>query len=637
MCGIAGFVDFNRSLDQRDLEQMTSTIAHRGPDDRGHAVIKNNEANIGLGHLRLSIIDTSPLGHQPMVFDGYQIIFNGEIYNFAEVRKTLEEKGHTFRSHSDTEVVLKSFIEWREKCVDRFIGMFAFIIYDAKSEQLFVFRDRAGVKPMYYYWFNNCFLFASELKAFHKVHYFTKRLNMEALRMYFNYGYIPTPHCIFENTFKLKPGSFLLVDLRKKTFTETLHWDVADFYNKPKLKISIEEAKEELERLLISAFQYRMVSDVPVGVFLSGGYDSSLLTGILQKNSTQKIKTFSIGFAEKEFNEAPHAKAVASYLETQHTELYCTADEASKILTKLPFIYDEPFGDNSAIPTTLVSSLAVQHVKVALSADAGDETFAGYNKYFTFLDFYNKFRRIPVPADSMISWTAKKMSSVIGITFSNVYNIDTRIHKIHELLDHKNDICAFFKVLSQFYGESELDQLILPKRQSNAKSDTFFETSLNDMSDPLNKMLALDYKTYLLDDILTKVDRSTMSVSLEGREPMLDHRIIEFAAQMPSDFKYRNNVSKFILKEIAHKYVPAHLLNRPKMGFGIPLEIWLNNSLKPLIEHYFDESRIRRNGLLNPIKIEKLKTDFLTGRKFNMNKLWILLMFEMWHEYWMEN
>lgn len=635
MCGIAGFIDFHHQLEQHHLLRMRDALAYRGPDDKGDLLLQTPAARIGLGHRRLSILDLSPMGHQPMTFEGHHIVFNGEIYNFMEIRAILEGKGYRFESHCDTEVILKAFIEWGVACVDRFIGMFAFAIYNQRDNELYLFRDRAGVKPLYYSWNKGRLLFASELKSFHGILGFEKRINLESVRMFMNFGYIPAPHSIFEHTYKVRPGSYLKFNLNTRHLDEVIYWNVVEYYNKPKIDISLSEVSAEIEKILISAFNYRMVADVPVGVFLSGGYDSSILTAILQKNSTRRIKTFTIGFNEEDFNEANHAKSIAEHLGTDHSEHYCSSRDAIDLLPQLPYIYDEPFGDSSAIPTTLVSKLAVQEVKVALSADAGDETFAGYKKYITFLEYFKKFNSIPWPADKLLAWGTRNASPLLRKLLKNAYNIDTRIYKLNQLLENKRDINTFFKTLSQFYGDIELDNLIVA---GNAKRDspTYFDERLNHDGDELNKMLAIDYKTYMSDDILTKIDRATMSVSLEGREPLLDHRIIEFAAQLPSDFKYRDGSSKFILKQIAHHYIPQSLLDRPKMGFGIPVEIWLRDALKPFIGHYLDEDRIRRNGLFNPAKVEEIKKAFFTGRKFNVTKLWFLLMFEMWHEYWME-
>ena len=381
MCGIAGFCDFKNTLSEEVLSNMTRTLAHRGPDSEGYKVINESNFRLGLGHRRLSILDLSEKGNQPFVRHGISIVFNGEIYNFKEIRQELTQIGYTFDSDTDTEVIIAAYKAWGMDSIKKFIGMFAYALYDQALSALFLVKDRVGVKPLYYYFDNQTFLFASELKAFHQNPAFKKEIDYDALALYLQYSYIPTPYCIFKNTHKIRPGHYLKFNLANKSFQEIKYWDVNDAYNHPKLSISFEEAVEETDRLLTSAFNYRMVADVPVGVFLSGGYDSSAVTSILQKNRTEKIKTFTIGFHEAKFNEATEAKKIAEYLATDHTEYYCTAQDAINVFHQLPSVYDEPFADNSVVPTILVSQLARKSVTVALSGDGGDEIFAGYNKF----------------------------------------------------------------------------------------------------------------------------------------------------------------------------------------------------------------------------------------------------------------
>ncbi|RYG12451.1 MAG: asparagine synthase (glutamine-hydrolyzing), partial [Chitinophagaceae bacterium] len=367
MCGIAGLVDFNRTSSLEILQKCTNTLEHRGPDGNGFEFIDQEHFQLGLGHRRLSIIDLSNAASQPMWYKDLCIIFNGEIYNYAEIRAELESLGHQFLSLSDTEVILHAFEEWQAAMLPKFIGMFTFVIYDRAASTVFCCRDRAGVKPFFYYWKDGLLLFGSELKALVAHPRFDKKINMDALAAYMQFGYVPTPHCIFQETFKLKPGHYIEVNIAQKSFKTTQYWSVYDSYNRPTLDISYNEAVIETEKLLTSAFQYRMVSDVPVGVFLSGGYDSSCVTAILQANNAEKIKTFTIGVPDAGLNEAPYAKQIATHLGTDHTEYYCTQKEALEIIPELPFYYDEPFADSSAIPTTLVSRIAREKVTVALS------------------------------------------------------------------------------------------------------------------------------------------------------------------------------------------------------------------------------------------------------------------------------
>lgn len=629
MCGIAGFVDFSKSSTEKQLKAMTDVIAYRGPDDQGQVMTNFQHAVVGLGHRRLSILDLSPLGHQPYNHNKISIIFNGEIYNFQEIRKKLIARGYTFNSNSDTEVIIKAYEAYGLNCIDDFIGMFSFAILDQEKEKLFLVRDRAGVKPMHYYWNNDILLFGSELKSFHQHPAFRKEMDFNNLALYFQYSYIPAPYTIFKNTHKLKPGHILELDLKVKTIKTNCYWNVLDHYNKPKLSISYREAEEHLEGLLKSSCEYRMVSDVPVGVFLSGGYDSTTVAALLQTNRSEKLKTFTIGFEEPKFNEAPHAKKVADYLGTDHTEYYCTHKEAFDIIPKLPEIYDEPFGDNSIIPTTLVSRVAIKKVKVALSADGGDEIFAGYPKFPMSLRY----------TTGMNPWIRTLLSGTMNLVNPDLipftkkaYNFSTRYKKIQLILQKGNPVHAM-KVISQFNTAAELKERFLFQFDL-PKTDFDINGELNDFNDDLNKMLAVDYRTFLVDNNLTKVDRATMSVSLEGREPLLDHRIIEFSAQLPSRYKFANGTGKIILKNIVHKYVPENIMNRPKMGFIVPIMGWFRNELKDMVMHHLSDERLKQDGIFNIREVAGLRDRYLKGHSENVQKLWHLLIFQMWKERW---
>lgn len=379
MCGIAGFVDFNARNSKEHLISMTDALMHRGPDASGYYFEQKPQFSIGLGHRRLSIIDLSPAGNQPMQFSNgrYWIIFNGEIYNFAEIKEKLVRLGHHFDTQSDTEVILHAYQEWGMEALEHFIGMFAFVLYDTHLETLICCRDRAGVKPFFYFWKDGVFLFGSELKAFIPNPFFKKEIEINAVGSFMQFGYIPAPHCIFKNCFKLLPAHYLQLNLKTREIETTKYWNVYDFYNRKKLKISVGDAVTETEKVLEKAFNYRMVADVPVGVFLSGGYDSTCLVALLQKNHSKKLKTYTIGFEDEKLNEAKYAREIANLFNTDHHEYYCTEKDALNVIPDLPYFFDEPFADNSAIPTILVSKMARQSVTVALSADAGDEIFGG--------------------------------------------------------------------------------------------------------------------------------------------------------------------------------------------------------------------------------------------------------------------
>ncbi len=633
MCGIAGYIDFTKTSNHSHLKAMTDALYHRGPDGSGYECFDDTFASIGFGHRRLSIIDLSETGKQPMKFEHLWITFNGEVYNYAEIKSELEQLGHHFIGHSDTEVILHAFAQWGIVCIDKFIGMFAFVIYDSKQNEVYCVRDRAGIKPFYYYWHQGVFLFASELKSFHQHPQFKKEINLDAVAAFMQYGNVPTPHCIFTNCSKLKPGHYLKFNLQQSTFNIQQYWNVYDAYNKPKLKLSFEEAKTETEKILTSAFNYRMVADVPVGVFLSGGYDSASLTAILQKNRTEKLKTFTIGVPDIGLNEAPYAKDVAKHLGTEHYEYTCTQKEAIELIADLPFYYDEPFADSSAIPTTLVCKMARKQVTVALSADAGDEVFAGYNRYDYLMKYGTQLNQIP----RFIRNTSAQLMNVIPAdkipVLKNKYNFHNRYEKLKGLLKDPSPKNMMLN-LSRQYNEVTLKQII--NKPFTDLNTAYLSADLKqEFSTPLAYMMAIDYQTYLVDDILQKVDRASMTVSLEGREPFLDHRVIEWAAQLPDTYKYHNGNKKYILKEITHQYIPKTMMDRPKMGFAIPIENWLATDLKDKVLYYLSDKKIETQGIFKVHYTKKLQADFFNGKKELAQKLWYVLMFQMWYEKWM--
>ena len=631
MCGLAGFCDFKKKISYDSLLRATNVLKHRGPDNAQQKIFEFRNSTVGLGHRRLSILDLSEEGNQPMYSDdgNVVIILNGEVYNFLEIRDELISLRYTFHSNSDTEVLIKSYQAFGIDCIKKFIGMYSFVLLDKAKQLLFIVRDRAGVKPLYYYHDENCILFASELKSLHQFETFKKEINKDAVLLFFKYAYIPGPHTIFENTFKLTPGSFLQVDLSNRKIQKKEYWNVLDYYNKPKLKISEQEAEEVTENLFESAFQYRMVSDVPVGVFLSGGYDSAVVTALLQKNNTQKIKTFTIGFHEEKYNEAVYAREVARHLGTDHHEYYCTIKEAQDIFPTLADMYDEPFGDSSAIPTALVSKFARGQVKVALSADGGDEVFAGYNRYAQ-LDRINRaFHKTP---SFLRSGVGSIITSAPFFQIPSLKKYEKKFLKLAEVLTDK-DIRAVSGTLSKHFSNRELSSLLPNFNQVGSLYDQVGK--INNENDWLNTLLALDYKTYMVDDILVKVDRATMSVGLEGREPLLDHRIIEFVSQLPSGLKYHKGQKKYLLKKIAHKYIPIKLLDRPKTGFGLPVYEWFKNDLRDYLYYYINEEQLSRHDFIDTSKAIKLRDDFLNGQNKNETQIWLLLMFQMWWNRWM--
>ena len=656
MCGIAGFIDFHKKSTKSNIQSMIEPLNHRGPDGEGVSLFKSKNAIIGFGHKRLSIIDLSQAGKQPMALNHLHITYNGEIYNYQEIKNELLELGHHFNGESDTEMILHAYTEWGGhhfngesdtemilhaytewgiKAVERFIGMFAIALFDEKKQEVVFIRDRAGVKPLFYYQKNDLILFSSELKSFHEHPEFEKKLDLNAVAAYMQYGNVPTPHCIFKNCGKIKPGHYLKINLENKSQQEIQYWNVYDFYNQPKLNLSFPEAKIQTKELLKSAFNYRMVADVPVGVFLSGGYDSTTVSSLIQAESTARLKTFTIGVPDIGLNEAPYARDIAKHLDTDHTEINCTEQEAIEMIKDLPFFYDEPFADSSAIPTTLVSKAARKDVTVALSADGGDEIFGGYNRY-DFMHRYGKtLNSIPKAVRKILVGAMGNISSEKIPVLKDKYNFHNRYEKLKTVLNDPSEKEIMLSLSQQFNDE----QMKSVMKSEFTSLPTMFQSKemLEDFKSPLSYMMAIDFQTYMLDDILQKVDRATMTNSLEGREPMLDHRILEFAAQLPDEYKYQNGIKKRILREITHDYIPKELLDRPKMGFAIPIAKWLKNELRDHVEEYLNEDRIEKQGIFNWEFITKLKMDFYKGRKEYDSKLWYFLMFQMWYERWMEN
>jgi len=633
MCGITGFIDFVGRSEKSVLQKMTDTLEHRGPDGSGTRVFENGY-QVGLGHRRLSIIDLSVCGAQPMSYLHFHIVFNGEVYNYKEVRSELQLLGHSFVSESDTEVLLHAYVEFGEACLEKFRGMFAFAIYNSKDHKIFCARDRAGVKPFYYYWHAGLFLFSSELKSFLKHPLFKKEIDLAAVSLFIQFGNIPAPHCIYRNCFKLPPAHTLVLDLNSKQIRTRQYWDVYSSYNKTKLDISFTEATKKTEQILKTAFDYRMVADVPVGIFLSGGYDSACLTALLQHDRKQKLRTFTIGVPDIGLNEAPFAREVSERLGTEHTEFECTAAEAIALINDLPYYYDEPFGDSSAIPTMLVSKLARRDVTVALSADGGDEVFAGYNRYDYMLRYGKYLNAVPEFVRKAAYGVMQTVPAEKWPYISKSYNFHNRYEKTKQLLKNPSPKNIMLN-LSAHYTEAELQDLFM--KPVKAVATAYEKQGISEKTySPLSYMMAIDYETYLADDILQKVDRASMSASLEAREPFLDHHIIEWAARLPDNFKYHKGVKKYILKEIVHQYLPKEMMDRPKMGFAIPIENWLMTDLKEHVNDFLKDDKIATQGIFNLQKVQELKNQFYSGKRELGPKIWYLLMFQMWYQKWMD-
>ena len=633
MCGIVGYVDKKR--DDTSMEAMLRMLHHRGPDGHGIYGGSVDDKYVCLGHTRLAILDLSERARQPFVSEcgNYVLVYNGEIYNFRQIRKTLSDAGERFVSESDTEVLLKAWMKWGAKTLERCVGMFAFALWDKKADKLYLVRDRAGVKPLYYYCGNGMFIFASELKAITAHPNFPKKRNLDAMPFYLRLGYVPAPMSIYKQTFKLSPGHMLCYDLRKGRVETEEYWSAKRYYTAPKFAITEEEAIERLETILEEATALRLVSDVPVGVFLSGGYDSTLVTALLAKRSTEPLRTYTIGFEDALYDEAPYAADIARYFGTVHTQHYVTRRDMLKQIEKLPFVYDEPFGDSSSIPTRLVAELARKDIKVALSADGGDEIFGGYARYHSMMRLA-RFRRIP----GLLA-TIDTLIAPIGA--QRVETLNRRLPKAFRRPAMAGKYLKFRRVLSVEGNRKRYEEASAHLSEETVRSLLSPELSLSggyDMwqeeLDLFDAMLLYDFEHSMSDDILTKVDRATMSVSLEAREPLLDHRIVEFVARVPVSIKYKNRRAKHLLREVLYRHVPRRLVDRPKMGFQLPIKGWLNGELASYVEHYLDSARLDRE-VFDVGAVLRLRERMRLGDIEAVRAVWYVLMYEMWRERWL--
>lgn len=638
MCGIAGIVDPTLRGKGRALRQtaseMAATLIHRGPDAQASWADENS--GIAFGHARLSIIDLSEAGAQPMTSrcGRCTITYNGEVYNAPELRQELTSLGREFRGHSDTEVIVEACAQWGvEATLKRLIGMFAFGLWDRKTATLTIARDRVGIKPLYWGTTGQAFFFTSELKALRHVPGWKGRLDPQALAAFLTYSYVPAPFCIFEGVHKLEPGTLLEFSPGRKPDIR-VYWSLDDVVGSaaPVPPDADDDAmRDSLEELLLDAVERRMVSDVPLGAFLSGGIDSSTVTALMQKVSARPVRTFSIGFHEQGYNEAQHAKAVAEHLGTNHTEQYVTAGQTRDVIPQLPGIFDEPFADSSQIPTYLVSRLTRQHVTVALSGDGGDEVFAGYNRYGHGQAMASAARFLPAPVRAALSkgMLAVPPSAWDGMSRAIPSGMRPRLmgDKVHKLAKvvAEDEIGAYRKLISQ------CDEAWTLVPGAYEPQGHLFDPALRTrFADGISWMQYLDTLTYLPDDILTKVDRASMAVSLEARVPILDHRVIEFAWSLPQHFKIRNGTTKWILREVLYKHVPRKLVERPKMGFGVPIESWLRGPLREWAEELLAQDALGSSGLLTPAPIREKWQEHLSGRRNWQHFLWNVLMFQAW-------
>jgi asparagine synthase (glutamine-hydrolysing) len=658
MCGIAGIIDpTGRDTYDKLLnigKAMTSRLVHRGPDSSG--IWGDESSGVVLGHRRLSIIDLSG-GAQPMVSVSgrYVLSFNGELYNFQSLRAALARDGINFRDNSDTEVFLAAITKWPiEKALSMTVGMFAFALWDKEEKRLLLGRDRMGEKPLYYGWIENRFVFASELKAFQEVPQWGREIDRDALSLFFRHNYVPDPYSIFQNIYKLPAASYLSVDeryLRAKRHayshlgvneessdsTPKKYWAVNSLPGIDAVPSQVDsEQIVDLQELLRSTIKNKMLSDVPLGALLSGGVDSSLVAALMQEASTSPIDTFTIGFDSEQHNEARFAKEVAMHLGTNHEEMVVTGLDALSVIPELPEIYDEPFADSSQIPTILISRLARKSIKVALSGDGGDELFGGYNRYTWGKRLFGLRSFTPLAIQRCLASMAhvltpeqwnrfgERANTIFGKGISTTMFGD-KLYKATSLLGDK-DFLESYKALISFWHSPE--HLVFGANEPDRNSD--FKEFIKYQRTSIEKMMLLDMATYLPGDILVKVDRASMSAGLEVRAPLLDHRIVEFSSRLPLNMKVRGGVGKWLLRQVLYQYVPRPLVDRPKMGFGVPLGSWLRGPLREWAAELLNDQFLREQGILNTDLVQTKWEEHISGQRNWEHQLWGVLMFQSW-------
>jgi asparagine synthase (glutamine-hydrolysing) len=642
MCGIAGFLDRSHNTQQYDLKRvatgMADTMITRGPDDGGVWIDQSNR--IGLAHRRLAVIDLTSAGHQPMVSRNqrYVLTYNGEIYNSQELRKELESLNQSFRGTSDSEVLLEACATWGvEQTTKRCIGMFAFSLWDREEHTLKLVRDRLGIKPLYWAHFGPLFLFGSELKALRVHPGFKAEIDHNAVATFMRFSYIIAPQSIYKNVFKLEPGCILTFQANQAPRIER-YWDMREVARRgvtTPCTLNDTEALQALEEVLGEAVKCRMVADVPLGAFLSGGVDSSAIVALMQKYRTRPLKTFTIGYSEGDFDESVHARKVAEHLGTDHREVIVEPHHICELLPQLPDWYDEPFADTSQIPTFLVSQMTRKDVTVALSGDGGDELFAGYNRYFKVEKKWRKVLGMPKtlrPALSkVLGIFPYLLDESLGILPRKVSDVSKKIRRLAEAYSLKNG-----DELNRYLLSRWNDPVSLFKDEITEPRGAFWdETLANDLPDLVTRLQFIDTVTNLPDDILTKVDRASMAVSLEVRVPMLDHRVVEFVWSLPRHMKIRDGQRKWILRQLLYQDVPRKLIERQKMGFGIPLDGWIRGTLRDWAEDLLSKRALQKTGLLDSALIRKKWSQHISGTQDFKKQLWSALMLQAWHQRWM--
>lgn len=647
MCGIVGFLArVGATVDGIPLvNRMSAALVHRGPDDTGAWFDGRN--GIALAHRRLSVLDLSPAGRQPMTSPcgRYVVVFNGEIYNHLAMRQELAAvaPGFGWRGHSDTETLLAAICRWGiEEALKRSVGMFALALWDQREKSLTLARDRLGEKPLYYGWQGRVLLFASELKALTAHPAFLREIDRDSLSLFLRYAYIPGPYSIYRGVRKLPPGTYVVISADATTERVVPYWSarsVAISGLREPFDGTADGAIDELERLLKDAVAAQMVADVPIGAFLSGGVDSSTVVALMQAQSLRPVKTFTIGFHEAQFDEAAHARDVARHLGTDHTELYVSPAEAFAAVPQLPEMYDEPFADPSQIPTLLMSRLARRHVTVCLSGDGGDELFGGYNRYIWAVRSWHSMGWAP---DALREALARAITSLPPSSWNLVFKYvshllpsqwrfadpGVKLHKLARSFSAQGSNAIYQDVVSRWRTPTTV------VRNATEPPTAIAEAGDVAIPDQESRMMYLDLVSYLPDDILVKLDRAAMSASLESRVPLLDHRVVEFAWKVPYSLKIRGGQGKWLLRQLLYRFVPKHLVERPKMGFGVPLEYWLRGPLRDWAETLLCEQKLHQEGYFDPLPIREKWREHLSGRRNWSEELWIVLMFEAWLERW---
>jgi asparagine synthase (glutamine-hydrolysing) len=636
MCGIAGFWQARSSGDvlAKLAHAMSKPLVHRGPDDSGRWL--DPDAGVALAHRRLSILDLSPAGHQPMLSASgrWVIVFNGEIYNHLDLRAELAASDHSpsWRGHADTETLLACIDAWGvESTLRRCVGMFAFALWDRDGRSLWLARDRAGEKPLYYGWQGDVFLFGSEMKALQAHPAFRGAVDRGALALLLRHNYVPGPYSIYQGIHKLPPGTWLKLAAGQRDAEPIAYWslrEVAEQGAAHPFEGSDAEAVDRLGLLLGNSIRGQMLSDVPLGALLSGGLDSTLVASLMQANSMQPIRTFTIGFHERDYDEAAHARAVAGHLGTQHTEMRLSSNDALALIPAMPAMYDEPFADSSQLPTHLVMKLAREQVTVALSGDGGDEFFGGYNRYRFLPRVWSTLGPIPANLRSWGLWLAASLPDVVG-RIARTHQTAEKIAKVRRLFDGATSGIddMYVRLVSEWPDPA---RLVVQGRMPDNRLDD--RGAWPRLVDPVARMMALDAMTYLPDDILVKVDRASMAVSLETRAPFLDRDVMAFAWRLPMSMKIRDGRGKWVLRQLLDRYVPRALIERPKMGFGIPLDAWLRGPLREWAEALLAEDRLCREGFFDPAPIRRAWREHLSGRHDRQHHLWSVLMFQAWLE-----